>query len=138
MFDIDPFVLALTDPVEYAALVPSCAYLLADANHDGEVNVFDIDPFVQLLTSAPPTAACCNPAGGCAVTTESGCDGVWHPEWADCTVADCPTPEPPIAMELAGNPLTAYPYFEYVRAFHVNAPIRCLHRREEVRGRVGS
>jgi len=124
VFDIDPFVLALTDPVEYAALFPSCAYLLADANHDGEVNVFDIDPFVQLLTSAPPTAACCNPAGGCAVTTESGCDGVWHPEWADCTVADCPTPEPPIAMELAGNPLTAYPYFEYVRAFHVNAPIQ--------------
>jgi len=124
VFDIDPFVLALTDPVGYAAQFPSCSYLLADTNHDGNVNVFDIDPFVELLTSAPPTAACCYPTGDCAVTTESGCDGVWHPEWADCTVADCPTPEPPTAIELAGNPLTDYPYFEYVRAFHVNAPIQ--------------
>ncbi len=50
-FDIDPFVLALTDPVAYAQAFPLCDYMLADINRDGLVNSFDIDPFVILLTS---------------------------------------------------------------------------------------
>jgi len=49
-FDIDPFVLALTDPEAYALAYPDCDYMLADINGDGLVNAFDIDPFVQLLT----------------------------------------------------------------------------------------
>ena len=49
-FDIDPFVLALTDPAGYAAAWPDCDIMLADCNGDGEVNAFDIDPFVELLT----------------------------------------------------------------------------------------
>jgi hypothetical protein len=49
-FDIDPFVLALTDPTGYAAAFPDCDQRLADANGDGAVNAFDIDPFVLLLT----------------------------------------------------------------------------------------
>ena len=49
-FDIDPFVLALTDPAGYAAAWPDCDRMLADCNGDGEVNAFDIDPFVELLT----------------------------------------------------------------------------------------
>jgi hypothetical protein len=49
-FDIDPFVLALTDPAAYAAQYPDCDYMLADINGDGLVNAFDIDPFVVLLT----------------------------------------------------------------------------------------
>jgi hypothetical protein len=49
-FDIDPFVLALTDPVSYAVAFPDCDYMLGDVNGDGIVNVFDIDPFVLLLT----------------------------------------------------------------------------------------
>ncbi|MGE0481467.1 MAG: hypothetical protein AB7Q17_13445 [Phycisphaerae bacterium] len=49
-FDIDPFVLALTDPAGYAAAFPSCDINNADANNDGSVNNFDIDPFVALLT----------------------------------------------------------------------------------------
>ncbi|MGE0481466.1 MAG: hypothetical protein AB7Q17_13440 [Phycisphaerae bacterium] len=49
-FDIDPFVLALTDPAGYAAAFPTCNLANADANHDGSVNNFDIDPFVALLT----------------------------------------------------------------------------------------
>jgi hypothetical protein len=49
-FDIDPFVLALTDPSGYAAKWPDCDYLLADINDDGKVDAFDIDPFVELLT----------------------------------------------------------------------------------------
>jgi hypothetical protein len=84
-YDIDPFVLALTDPTAYAEQFPSCSYMLADVNGDGSVNGYDIDPFVVLLTSGPPT--------------------------------------PPTPLQLAGNPLTAYPWFEYVRAFNVDAPI---------------
>ena len=83
-FDIDPFVVALTDLVAYHENWPCCSYLNADCNYDGVVNAFDIDAFVQILTGPPP---------------------------------------PIRAVELAGNPLTDYPYFEYVRAFHVNAPI---------------
>ena len=49
-FDIDPFVLALTDPSQYESAYPDCDNLLADLNADGEANAFDIDPFVQVLT----------------------------------------------------------------------------------------
>jgi parallel beta-helix repeat protein len=49
-FDIDPFVLALTDPSGYAVAFPACNVLNADCNADGLVNAFDIDPFVLLLT----------------------------------------------------------------------------------------
>ncbi|MBL8879609.1 MAG: choice-of-anchor J domain-containing protein [Phycisphaerales bacterium] len=49
-FDIDPFVLALTDPAGYAAAFPSCDILNGDINNDGVLNNFDIDPFVALLT----------------------------------------------------------------------------------------
>lgn len=49
-FDIDPFVLALTDPAGYAAEFPGCNPLNGDVNHDGALNNFDIDPFVALLT----------------------------------------------------------------------------------------
>lgn len=49
-FDIDPFVLSLTDPAGYAAQYPDCNITLADINGDGAVNNFDIDPFVALLT----------------------------------------------------------------------------------------
>jgi hypothetical protein len=56
VFDIDPFVLALTDPAGYAAAFPDCDRMLADVNCDGYVNAFDIDPFVQCLTAGdcPP------------------------------------------------------------------------------------
>jgi hypothetical protein len=49
-FDIDAFVLALSDPVAYAAAYPTCDLYLADANNDSNVDAFDIDPFVDLLT----------------------------------------------------------------------------------------
>jgi hypothetical protein len=49
-FDIDPFVLALTDAAAYGLSFPGCDVLLADINDDGVVNAFDIDPFVELLT----------------------------------------------------------------------------------------
>ncbi len=49
-FDIDAFVLALTDPDGYAVAYPDCDILLADCNGDGVVDFFDIDSFVALLT----------------------------------------------------------------------------------------
>jgi len=49
-FDIDPFVLALTNPGGYAVQYPDCRWKNADVNGDGQVNNFDIDPFVKLLT----------------------------------------------------------------------------------------
>ena len=48
--DIDPFVLAITDAVGYAAQYPDCDRQLADINGDGGVNFGDIDPFVALIT----------------------------------------------------------------------------------------
>ena len=50
-FDIDPFVLALTDPTGYAGLFPRCNIMNADCNADGALNAFDVDPFVELLIS---------------------------------------------------------------------------------------
>ncbi|MGE0478922.1 MAG: PQQ-dependent sugar dehydrogenase [Phycisphaerae bacterium] len=48
-FDIDPFVLALTDADAYAMAFPDCSLSQADANQDGMINNFDIDAFVGLL-----------------------------------------------------------------------------------------
>ena len=50
-FDIDPFVLALTDPLAYELENPGCNILNADCDNNGEVNNFDIDAFVELLTA---------------------------------------------------------------------------------------
>jgi hypothetical protein len=49
VFDIDPFVLALTDAAGYAAAYPACDLRTADLNYDGAVNGYDIDPFVSVL-----------------------------------------------------------------------------------------
>lgn len=48
-FDIDPFVLALTDPAGYAAAFPGCDVCTGDVNSDGLFNNFDIDPFVACI-----------------------------------------------------------------------------------------
>jgi hypothetical protein len=50
VFDIDPFVLALTNPSDYAEIYDNCDIMSADVDGNGVINVFDIDPFVQLLT----------------------------------------------------------------------------------------
>ena len=49
-FDIDPFVLTISDPTAYTAAWLDCDVMLADCNGDGLVDAFDIDPFVELLT----------------------------------------------------------------------------------------
>ena len=55
--DIDPFVLALTDPTGYASAFPGVDVLaVADINMDSMVNTLDIDPFVALLTGSGAAA----------------------------------------------------------------------------------
>ncbi|TWT41908.1 hypothetical protein RAS1_30320 [Phycisphaerae bacterium RAS1] len=49
VLDINPFVLALIDPVAYAAQFPGCNILNGDTNGDGNVDVLDINPFVAIL-----------------------------------------------------------------------------------------
>jgi hypothetical protein len=55
-FDIDPFVLALTDPAGYQALYPNCNIVNGDINCDGAVDSFDIDGFVECIVTGtcPP------------------------------------------------------------------------------------
>ena len=48
--DIGGFVLALTNPTQYAIQFPTCDINLADVNNDGFVTVGDIGGFVALLT----------------------------------------------------------------------------------------
>jgi len=49
--DINPFVLALTNPAGYAAAFPNCNIKNGDINGDGFVDFGDINPFVRLLTN---------------------------------------------------------------------------------------
>jgi C1A family cysteine protease len=50
--DINPFVLALTSPAQYAQAFPGCSRSNADVNGDGSVDFGDINPFVALLAGA--------------------------------------------------------------------------------------
>jgi len=47
--DINPFVLALSNPSGYQAAYPSCNILNGDINGDGRLDFGDINPFVGLL-----------------------------------------------------------------------------------------
>ncbi len=48
--DINPFVLALSDPAAYAQQFPDCSIAVADINRDGRVDFGDINPLVELLS----------------------------------------------------------------------------------------
>lgn len=49
-FDIDAFVLALSDETEYESQHPACDRTRGDVNGDGRVDNFDIDAFIALLS----------------------------------------------------------------------------------------
>lgn len=49
--DINPFVLALTNPSAYAATFPDCDIQTGDIDANGIVDFGDINPFVRLLTN---------------------------------------------------------------------------------------
>ncbi|TWT45152.1 FG-GAP repeat protein [Phycisphaerae bacterium RAS1] len=50
ILDINPFVLALSDPAAYQQQFPTCPIANSDINMDGNVNVLDINAFVALLS----------------------------------------------------------------------------------------
>jgi hypothetical protein len=47
--DINPFVLALTNPAAYAQAFPGCDINHADINGDGNIDFADINPFIGLI-----------------------------------------------------------------------------------------
>jgi len=51
LMDINPFVLAVTNPAGYETAFPTCNLCNADINGDGQVNFGDINPFVRLLAN---------------------------------------------------------------------------------------
>ena len=51
--DINPFVLALSDPAGYQIAFPNCNIMNGDCNGDGLVNFDDINAFVAILTGPP-------------------------------------------------------------------------------------
>jgi hypothetical protein len=54
VFDIDPFIVALSDPDAYAQQFPACSRDTADLDGDGHVDFFDIDPFVNCVVAGCP------------------------------------------------------------------------------------
>lgn len=50
-FDIDPFLMALSEPSRYVREYPDCDLMLADCNRDGFVDNFDIDSFVECIAN---------------------------------------------------------------------------------------
>ena len=73
------------------------------APNSGFVAVGGFDHSLGLKADVPPTGACCHSDGPCTVTTEAGCTGVWHAEWPDCDVAQCPPPSGPDLTVLSGD-----------------------------------
>lgn len=51
-FDIEPFILALLDPAQYAIDFPACDLSTADINGVDGVNSFDIEPFIGCVLNA--------------------------------------------------------------------------------------
>ena len=62
--DTEPFLLAVNDPISYAAQYPNCDINNADINGDQVVNSLDIPPFFDLLRG--PLTAPAVPAAGLA------------------------------------------------------------------------
>jgi hypothetical protein len=52
--DINPFVLAISDPGAYETQYPDCFWLAGDCDSDGDVDFDDINAFVALLSSGAP------------------------------------------------------------------------------------
>lgn len=50
-FDIDPFMTAVLDPLEYEVRFSHCPISSCDIDQNGSVNVFDVGPFIQLFVN---------------------------------------------------------------------------------------
>jgi len=51
--DINPFVLALSNPAQYKITYPGCFIENGDINMDGATDFGDINPFVAILSGGP-------------------------------------------------------------------------------------
>ncbi len=98
--------------------------LPGDLDCSGSLTVDDVSAFVLALID-PAGYAIAYP--GCDITqADMNVDG--SEDGADISgfvielLGSGPT-EPPIATQLAGNPLAEYPFFEYVKAFNDDAPV---------------
>jgi hypothetical protein len=70
--DINPFVMRLADPDQYATQYPDCLAANADVNGDGTVSFGDINPFVALIVAGEgPTGVWRGAGTSCAACTES-------------------------------------------------------------------
>ncbi|MFH1745882.1 MAG: hypothetical protein ABIG44_02445 [Planctomycetota bacterium] len=49
VYDIDPFICAVSPNCDYATQYPDCNPITGDCNADGIVNAYDIDGFIELL-----------------------------------------------------------------------------------------
>ncbi|MBN2448654.1 MAG: hypothetical protein JXO22_18150, partial [Phycisphaerae bacterium] len=109
VFDIDPFVLAVTQPEQYAAAYPGCDIGNADCNQDGTADIFDIDAFVNIIAGTTPHIAGYSDSG-CLRLWECGddefsftvADGVLHSLHANAYYNCCPDGFP-VTMSLAGD-----------------------------------
>lgn len=52
-FDIDPYLTAFYDPVQYAERFPGCDRRRADLNGDGEIDEVDLDIFLRIILERP-------------------------------------------------------------------------------------
>ncbi|HVP13839.1 MAG TPA: hypothetical protein VMV94_21880, partial [Phycisphaerae bacterium] len=106
--------------------IPAGAYAFApgDLNCDGVVNDSDIGPFVLALTD-PVAYGEAFPSCDVMLADTRG-DGQVNGLDIDSFVQILlgGGGGPVIPVQLAGNSLTAYPYFEYVKAFNRNATIQ--------------
>jgi hypothetical protein len=75
--DINPFVLALTNPATYTDVYPSCSILNADINGDGVANFEDINPFVERIVNRSGAGVANPHCGGAELPPPVG---VFRPE----------------------------------------------------------
>lgn len=83
LLDIAPFVDALI------LGAPGCSLCAGDLDVNGLVDGRDIQPFIDCQLSPQPTGACCTGADACAVTTQSGCAGIWLGAESACQLNSC-------------------------------------------------
>ncbi len=98
--------------------------LEADCTGDwqGAETVCDPNPCSQL-------GACCLTDDSCVADTtlddcETGSSGTWQGLGTGCDPNPCVGVPSPTSTQLAGNSLTEYPYFEYVKAFNENVALK--------------
>ncbi len=102
-FDIDPFMVAMTDPAGYAATYPNCNIRQGDLDCDGDIDVLDLQVFNCLVPGTEPST--------CIDLDPLSCDalgGMAKGPGTTCTNSVCPPVETDVfessigAVEISG------------------------------------